>query len=195
MSAGAVIDLVRRWAQENEVELESVDEAQIVVVLPGEKKLKTNVSIRETAHAIDFQAFIVRRPDENRERFFQWLLQQNGRLGGLSFSIDGYDDVYLNASLPPQVFETDAAEDVLDSYLGRFLAIADRSFNDLLALGFLTSMTREWAWRIARGESTRNLAAFEHLVSGDDNEFIGTFTDGGAHDETDAEAPGTGVPE
>lgn len=173
----AVIDLVRRWAAENEVELEAVSESQAVVILPGEKKLKTNVSIRETAHTIDFQAFVVRRPDENRERFFQWLLQQNGRLGGLSFSVDRYDDVYLNASLPPQAFAGEDADDVLDSYLGRFLAIADRSFNDLLALGFLTSMKREWAWRIARGESTRNLQAFEHLVAGDDNEFIGTFTD------------------
>lgn len=176
MSATAVIDLVRRWAEESEVELESVSDTQAVVILPGEKKLKTNVSIRAGAHAIDLQAFVVRRPDENRERFFQWMLQQNGRLGGLSFSIDAYDDVYLNASLPREVFDGDAAFDVLDSYLGRFLTIADQSFNELLVLGFLTSMKREWAWRIARGESTRNLAAFEHLVSGDDNEFLGTFT-------------------
>ncbi|MGO1397913.1 MAG: YbjN domain-containing protein [Brevibacterium yomogidense] len=172
-----VIELVRRWADDNEVEVESVSAEQAVVILPGEKKLKTNVSIRAGAHAVDFQAFIVRKPDENRERFFQWLLQQNGRLGGLSFSVDGHDDVYLNASLPPEAFAADSAEDVLDSYLGRFLGIADKSFNELLVLGFLTSMKREWAWRIARGESTRNLSAFEHLVSGEDNEFIGTFTD------------------
>lgn len=189
-SADDVIGLVRRWAAENEVELESVSDEQAVVVLPGEKKLKTNVSIRSGAHTVDFQAFVVRKPDENRERFFQWLLQQNGRLGGLSFSVDGYDDVYLNASLPPEVFAGDGAEDVLDAYLGRFLAIADKSFNELLVLGFLTSMKREWAWRLARGESTKNLAAFEHLVSGDDNEFIGTFTDttGGPDGEVDEHA-------
>ena len=172
-----VIELVRRWAEENDVEIESVSAEQAVVILPGEKKLKTNVSIRSGAHTVDFQAFIIRKPDENRERFFQWLLQQNGRLGGLSFSVDGHDDVYLNASLPPEVFAVDGADEVLDAYLGRFLGIADKSFNELLALGFLTSMKREWAWRIARGESTRNLAAFEHLLSGDDNEFLGTFTE------------------
>lgn len=172
-----IIELVRRWADENDVDVESVSAEQAVVVLPGEKKLKTNVSIRAGAHTVDFQAFIVRKPDENRERFFQWLLQQNGRLGGLSFSVDELDDVYLNASLPPEVFTVDSAEEVLDSYLGRFLGIADKSFNELLVLGFLTSMKHEWAWRIARGESTRNLSAFEHLLSGDDNEFIGTFTE------------------
>ena len=177
-----VIGLIRSWAAENEVEVESVAPDQIVVVLPGEKKLKTNVSIRAGRHSVDFQAFVVRRPDENRERFFQWMLQQNGRLGGLSFSVDGYDDVYLNASLPPTAFVQedgrvqDGAEDVLDSYLGRFLTIADSSFNELLTLGFLTSMKREWAWRLARGESTRNLEAFRHLVDTDDNEFVGTFT-------------------
>lgn len=181
-----VIELVRHWAEENDVEVESVSADQAVVVLPGEKKLKTNVSIRAGAHTVDFQAFIVRKPDENRERFFQWLLQQNGRLGGLSFSVDGHDDVYLNASLPPEVFLVDSAEDVLDSYLGRFLGIADKSFNELLVLGFLTSMKREWAWRLARGESTRNLSAFEHLLSGDDNEFIGTFTELGPDGASDS---------
>ncbi|WP_084499501.1 glycosyltransferase [Brevibacterium album] len=175
-SPASVIALVRAWAAENEVEVESVAAEQIVVVLPGERKLKTNVSIRAGRHAVDLQAFVVRRPDENRERFFRWMLQQNGRLPGLSFSVDGYDDVYLNASLPPEVFAGAHAEEVLDSYLGRFLTVADSSFNELLVLGFLTSMKREWAWRLARGESTRNLEAFRHLLDTEDNEFIGTFT-------------------
>ena len=33
-----------------------------------------------------------------------------------------------------------------------------------LAIGFLTSMRKEWAWRVSRGESTRNLDAFRHLL-------------------------------
>lgn len=33
-------------------------------------------------------------------------------------------------------------------------------------------MKKEWAWRISRGESTRNLAAFADVLSGDDNEFL-----------------------
>ena len=41
---------------------------------------------------------------------------------------------------------------------------ADGPFNELLALGFLESMKKEWAWRISRGESTRNLDAFRHLL-------------------------------
>jgi len=30
--------------------------------------------------------------------------------------------------------------------------------------GFLESMRREWRWRVERGESTRNLEAFRHLL-------------------------------
>ena len=63
--------------------------------------------------------------------------------------------------------------------MGEILTVSDGSFNDLLVHGFLTSMKREWAWRIARGESTRNLEAFKHLLDTDDNEFIGTFTETG----------------
>ena len=53
----------------------------------------------------------------------------------------------------------------LDELLGAVLTASDGSFNDLLALGFLSSMRREWAWRLDRGESTRNLEAFRHLLT------------------------------
>ena len=52
----------------------------------------------------------------------------------------------------------------LDQIFGVVLEAADGSFNELLALGFLESMKKEWAWRISRGESTRNLDAFRHLL-------------------------------
>ena len=52
----------------------------------------------------------------------------------------------------------------LDQILGVVLDAADGAFNELLALGFLESMKREWAWRVSRGESTRNLQAFAHLL-------------------------------
>jgi hypothetical protein len=44
------------------------------------------------------------------------------------------------------------------------LTAADEPFNELLALGFLTSMRKEWEWRVDRGESLRNLEAFRHLL-------------------------------
>ena len=55
----------------------------------------------------------------------------------------------------------------LDQLLGVLLQAADSHFNELLALGFLSSMRKEWAWRVSRGESTRNLEAFRHLLEDD----------------------------
>ncbi len=46
----------------------------------------------------------------------------------------------------------------------RILGVADSSFNTLLELGFASSIRREWAWRVSRGESLANLQAFTHLV-------------------------------
>ena len=35
-----------------------------------------------------------------------------------------------------------------------------RTFNAALAIGFASSIRREWAWRVKRGESLANLQAF-----------------------------------
>lgn len=158
---------VRQWANENEVEVDSVEDTQIAVVLPGEKKLKTTVSITISARTVQLQAFVIRHPDENAEEFNRWLLIKNMKPGPVSFGIDTLGDVYLGASVP-----RDRLLEELDSLLGAILAIADSSFNELLLIGFLTGMKKEWAWRISRGESTRNLAAFEDVLSGPDNEFL-----------------------
>ena len=163
----AILAGVRQWANENEVEVDSVEDTQIAVVLPGEKKLKTTVSITISARTVQLQAFVIRHPDENAEEFNRWLLIKNMKPGPVSFGIDTLGDVYLGASVP-----RDRLLEELDSLLGAILAIADSSFNELLLTGFLTGMKKEWAWRISRGESTRNLAAFEDVLSGPDNEFL-----------------------
>ncbi|MYM20499.1 YbjN domain-containing protein [Brevibacterium sp. 5221] len=160
------------WARGAEVEVERAAGGQLVVSLPGEKKLKTVVSVRLGAERADLQAFVIRHADENEEAVYAWLLRRNAKLRGLAFSIDALGDIYLDASVPLAAWD----EPFVDQLMGRLLSAADESFNELLVLGFLTSMKREWAWRIARGESTRNLQAFESLLSGPDNEFLGTFS-------------------
>ncbi|RBP65586.1 putative sensory transduction regulator [Brevibacterium sanguinis] len=163
---------VAQWARENGVECEAAGESHLVVQLPGERKLKTTVSIRLSTRSADLQAFVIRHPDENREEFTSWLLRRNMKLKGVAFAVDRLGDVYLNASLPRERLLGE-----LDALLGAILTAADESFNELLLIGFITSMKREWAWRISRGESTRNLAAFADVLSGEDNEFL-TAVDG-----------------
>lgn len=134
-------------------------EGEYVVQLPGEAKLRTTVSLLVGDRGLAVTAFVVRRPDENHEQFYRWLLKRNLRLPGAAFALDRLGDVYLVGRLPIAAVTGDA----LDDLLGVILSTADSAFNDLLSLGFATSIRKEWAWRLERGESTRNLEAFRHL--------------------------------
>jgi hypothetical protein len=135
---------------------------EVVAVLPGEHKLRTTVSLLVGDHSLSASAFVVRHPDENADQVHRWLLRRNARLQGVAFAVDDEGDVYLVGRLP-LVGVTPAT---LDALLGTLLETADSSFDRLLALGFLGAMRREWAWRVSRGESTRNLQAFRHLLEG-----------------------------
>lgn len=134
---------------------------EYLVQLPGETKLRTTVSILVGDRALSVSAFVIRKPDENHEQFYRWLLTRNVRLPGIAFALDRAGDVFLVGRLP---LEGVTARTV-DELLGALLTASDTSFNELLALGFLSSMRREWAWRVDRGESTRNLEAFRHLLA------------------------------
>ena len=144
---------------EAEAEYESPAEGHYVVALPGTRKLSTACSLLLGDHTLSVNAFVVRSADENHEGVYRWLLERNAKLAGIAFAIDHLGDVYLVGRLP--LAAVTARE--IDGLLGSVLEAADNSFNTLLELGFATSIRREWAWRIKRGEPTYNLAAFERL--------------------------------
>jgi hypothetical protein len=133
---------------------------EFVLTLPGEKKLKTVVSLVAGQDALSVSAFVIRNPDENHETFYRYLLRKNLRLPGLAYSVDRSGDVYVTGRVPTA--GVDAG--YLDQVLGVVLEAADSHFNELLAIGFLTSMQKEWDWRVSRGESLRNLEAFRSLL-------------------------------
>lgn len=133
---------------------------EYVVTLPGEKKLKTVASLVVGEASLSVSAFVIRNPDENHENFYRYLLRKNLRLPGLAYAVDNAGDVYVTGRLPAA--GVDSA--YLDQLLGALLDAADSHFNELLALGFLSSMQKEWDWRVSRGESLRNLEAFRHLL-------------------------------
>jgi hypothetical protein len=155
--------VVRAWKDgaPDEVEMEpGARPGEYVVVLPGERKHRTTVSLLVGDRALTASAFVVRHPDENEAEFFRWLLARNAKLPGIAFAVDAMDDVYLVGRLPLAA----VTEDAVDELLGALLATSDDSFNELLAIGFLTAMRKEWDWRVDRGQSTRNLEAFRHLL-------------------------------
>jgi hypothetical protein len=154
-------DVVRTWLEESGLEWErGARPGEFVVQLPGEAKLRTTVSLLVGDQGLSASAFVVRHPDENHESFYRWLLARNSRLPGIAFALDKLGDVFLVGRLPVE----GVTPDTVDRLLGALLSVADSSFNELLTLGFLSSMKREWKWRVERGESTRNLEAFRHLL-------------------------------
>ncbi len=132
------------------------------VTLPGTRKLSTECALQIGTHDLDLRAFVARKPDQDHARVYRWLLERNLRLYAVRFSVDALGDIYLTARIA--LSAVDAGE--IDRLLGAVAQTADDSFNQILELGFSDSIRREWAWRLSRGESTANLAAFAHLAPG-----------------------------
>ena len=141
-------------------------DGEVVVTIPGERKLKTVASFLVRDELTSVSAFVIRNPDENHAEFYRYLLRRVMRRPLLGYAVDGSGDVYVRGQVPTAALD----ERYLDLLVGALLEAADEPFNDLLALGFLTSMKREWAWRVARGESLANLEAFRSLLAGSEND-------------------------
>lgn len=157
--ATTAAETIRAALAETELECSEFGERVFEVTLPGTRKQKTTCRLEVGKHALAIHAFVARRPDENHEGVYRWLLEKNLRLYGVAFAIDHEGDIYLDGRVPLQAVT--AAE--VDRLLGAVLTYADESFNTILELGFAGAIAKEWRWREDRGESTRNLDAFRHL--------------------------------
>ena len=155
----AVANQIAALLEAEGIEHERPEPHRFVIVLPGQAKLRTTVSMAVGPQALSINAFVARRPDENVEGVYRWLLQQNTRMLGVAFALDSLGDIYLAGRIPVSGI---GPED-LDRLLGAVLRASDESFNTILRLGFATSIRRERAWRESRGESMANLEAFADL--------------------------------
>jgi hypothetical protein len=154
MSAPA--EVIRAVLSDGDLDWEEPTEGVFDIVLPGERKLKTPVRLEVGTHALSMHAFVCRRPDENFEAVYRWMLERNMKMFGVAFALDAVGDIFLDARLPLSV----VTPGEVDRLLGSVLTYADESFNVLLELGFATAIRKEWQWRTSRGEDTRNLDAF-----------------------------------
>lgn len=164
MTAGQVRarDAVETALTELELPWSRSGDRVLEVTLPGTRKLQTACALEVGRHSLDVRAFVARRPDENAEGVYRWLLERNLRLSQVAFAIDHLGDIHLCGRIPLAAVTAEA----IDGVLGIVAETADDSFNTILELGFASSIRAEWQWRLSRGESTRNLAAFQHLRPG-----------------------------
>ena len=151
----ALTDLGLTW--------QSTGPGLFTVSLPGTRKLSTECALQLGRHDLELRAFVCRNPDENHERVYRWLLERNLKLYAVRFSVDALGDIYLTARISRELINS--AE--IDRLLGAIADASDNSFNTILELGFASSIRKEWEWRLSRGESTANLAAFHHLAPSD----------------------------
>lgn len=157
--------LIEETLRDREVEYTREGENTFVVVLPGERKLKTTVMLTVGKHGVRHECFVCRKPDENFEGVYKFLLRRNRRLYGAAYTLDRVGDIYLVGRIATHA----VTPDELDTVFGQILEAVDADFNVLLELGFAESIRREWKWRVSRGESLKNLRAFEHLVEAEDS--------------------------
>jgi hypothetical protein len=150
------VEVIEATLAEQDLEWQRLDDVTFAVALPGEKRLKTACILTVGNHALEIEAFVMRAPDENRERVYEWLLQRNTRMYAVAWTIDSNGDVYLVGRLPLNAITADE----IDRVLGCVLEYADGSFNVLLEMGFGSSIRREWAWRVKNDQPLANLAAF-----------------------------------
>ena len=162
-SAGAAAAAIEAALTSLELGFERPRPGAFLVRLEGQHKLATMAWLVAGEHSLGVEAFFCRRPDENHEAFYRFLLERNGRMYGVHFTLDPVGDVYLTGRLPLCAVSADD----IDRLLGCVLSYADENFDAALELGFGSAIRREWAWRVRRGESLANLQAFARFADPD----------------------------
>ena len=152
--------VIEEFIASHDLDAEHINPHTFLITLPGEKKLETHCAFVIGEHSATINAFVIRKPDENTEAVYSYLLTKNAAMYSVAFAINELGDIYLVGRLPL----ASITEQEIDRVLGAVLQYSDSSFNPLLELGFSSAIRREWAWRLSRGESLANLSAFQHLI-------------------------------
>ncbi|HEX4015700.1 MAG TPA: YbjN domain-containing protein [Frankiaceae bacterium] len=155
--------VIEETLKDLELTYEHPSDGAFLVTLPGDHKLTTMTWLLVQDFSLLIEAFFMRKPEDDPAAVHDWMLKRNAHMYGLAFSIDQLGDVYLVGKLPLSAVEPDE----IDRLLGCMLRYSDDGFDTAVALGFETSIRREWAWRVKRGESTANLAAFPQFAGED----------------------------
>lgn len=158
-----VLEVIEQYLAQADLSFER-NGSIIVVTIPGEKKLTTTCSLSVGENALTINAFIARRPDENAQEVYEWILERNLKMYAVAFAIDRLGDIYLAGKVSLRSIDSDE----LDRIIGCVADYSDNSFNTILELGFASAIKREYDWRVSRGESTANLAAFAHILEARD---------------------------
>ncbi len=100
MSGSAAADAVEAALTLARAPLRDPRPGAFLVKLQGQHKLATMTWLVAGEYSLGVEAFFCRQPDENHAGFYRFLLERNGRMYGVHFSLDPAGDVYLTGKLP-----------------------------------------------------------------------------------------------
>ena len=157
-----LIESIESTLRDRGLEFSVKEGGHFVVKLPGEKKLETTTLLSVGRHGVRVEAFVCRKPDENFESVYRYLLRRNRRLYGVAYTLDKVGDIYLVGRIAAHA----VTPEEIDAVLGQVLEAADHDFDIILGIGFITSIKREWEWRGSRGEPRRDLLPLRNPIDG-----------------------------
>ncbi len=162
MTAGDVRSTIERALDDMDAPFLREGGDAFLVTLPGVRRHRTLVWLVVGAHELLVESFVCRHPDENHEAVYRYLLQRNASLRTVAYAVDASGDIHLVGRLALG----GVTPEEIDTLLGVVLETSDSDFNQILERGFTSAIRREWAWRMSRGDSVKNLEAFRHLIAG-----------------------------
>ena len=97
LDAAAVID---DFLQSHDLDYDQKDEATYLITLPGQTKQQTHCALVVGDHSLSINAFVIRKPDENKVGVYEYLLKKNAAMYSVAFAVNELGDIYLVGRLP-----------------------------------------------------------------------------------------------
>lgn len=129
------------------LDVEVVGDDRWLTMLSGEHKRTIPVQLILRDRVLEVTSLFSGVLDEGHEQVYRLLLQRNQRSGPVHFALDDEGDLILTGVVPLAALDADH----LDTLLGRLLALADETFNQVLRLGFASYLDGEQRWRASVG--------------------------------------------
>ena len=137
----AIAAFIEEWLDEQEAENpivaaverdESPETFRWFIRVMGEEKDVFSIWLHLRQRTLHYETYVMPAPEENHERFYQYLLKRNSTLMGAAFSIGDEEAIFLAGSLPNEAID----HDELDRILGSLYAWTERYFRPALRIGF-----------------------------------------------------------
>jgi len=146
----SVAETIERFFEQADIQYKLLAEGQWAAQLRGERKHTIPLGIALSGDRVVFESFFMRRPQENKDAFYELLLRRNARAYGVHFAVDAEGDVFLVGARAAAGLDIDE----LDRIVGSILIEADGLFNAAISIGFKSYLEADMAWRARNAEAS-----------------------------------------